>query len=482
MKFKNGYNLIYEKTNDAGRKLYATKAGKPADTDKPIDIGLTDAEIEQVKLFYEGAGKIKASNTGIPALGDKALKLTIDGEEVLGDDTGLEYTITYVLPDYYDEATIAYATNVINLPDVQDVFGDYYYGEFYGWATTYTLPEKVYSAGEEITIPGSLTLFAIDYPIDFGVFKVDNKSNTYFKVYRAADPEHKLILNVGAHSVGDLDLTYFVDDGLAMYLKNSGDVHTYTFNGIYKGIVYQDVELSTYYDGEKEEFLVCPPNAYIADSTWVFNLNDYGTLTVLPPEKQYIYEKGEDSDVDFDLHHHGNLVQPGTNLTIGNEYIVLTFLDQGDIFINDVLKAENKDKLIFTLTEDMSVNNKVVITVKRHGGGERFKIINNSTKTGVTVRLADTDEILCEVPINSVGSFDPHNQDGIVAVCLYVNKTNLYTAKYTGSMTDLEFDNAECSIKASSKPDANIIADPFGANAWFFDSANNGVFTVSDAD
>lgn len=95
-------------------------------------------------------------------------------------------------------------------------------------------------------------------------------------------------------------------------------------------------------------------------------------IKVLSTEKQYIYEKGEDSDVDFDLIEAMSgteeIIGEGTNLVLDDDYRVRTEVES-DIYINGTLMIENAGTYPgwkFTLTEDMSVNNKVVITVKRH--------------------------------------------------------------------------------------------------------------------
>lgn len=249
------------------------------------------------------------------------------------------------------------------------------------------------------------------------------------------------------------ELPYYI------YLSDGVPVEDFQaiFSGLYNGESYQSKSL--YIRGHA--VISNPEEA----TDWYISQSGEGILTVNDKsQKQYIYEKGEDSDVEFDLHHHGNLVQPGTNLTIGNEYTVLTFLDQGDIFINDVLKAENKDKLIFTLTEDMSVNNKVVITVKRHetsqgsdiilssgdevvdaegndltvDGGEpvppepptpegKFKVINNSNESIVRVK---GNGVTINVNKNSEGSFDPRD-DGS-SYWFYVERDKQISAYYTG--------------------------------------------------
>jgi len=83
MEFKNGYNFIYEKTDDNGRKLYASKIGRPGDDDKAIDIGLTTEEIKATKLVYENAEGFMASEEYIPTAEDKDFIPKVDGKAVL---------------------------------------------------------------------------------------------------------------------------------------------------------------------------------------------------------------------------------------------------------------------------------------------------------------------------------------------------------------------------------------------------------------
>lgn len=100
-----------------------------------------------------------------------------------------------------------------------------------------------------------------------------------------------------------------------------------------------------------------------------------------PVEKQYIYEKGADSDVEFNLTDDVtyDLIQEGTNLELGHPYRVITPLseDEHDFYINGVYEG-TLVAFPFVLTEDMSVDDKVVITVKRHDENKYLTVVNNS--------------------------------------------------------------------------------------------------------
>ena len=99
------------------------------------------------------------------------------------------------------------------------------------------------------------------------------------------------------------------------------------------------------------------------------SVNNKVVITVKKHEgqKQYIYEKGEDSDVEFDLNYdYDTTIQPGTNLTVGIEYRISTDVFPCDFYINNVLVGDSSADYNFTLTADMSVNNRVIITVKKN--------------------------------------------------------------------------------------------------------------------
>ena len=91
MEFKNGYNFMYQKL----KAIYASKTGKPEATDKPVDLGLTEEDIKNIKLVYENKDGFVANFTGLPTAEDKSFELTVNGELVVGpsgSDPGPEPT------------------------------------------------------------------------------------------------------------------------------------------------------------------------------------------------------------------------------------------------------------------------------------------------------------------------------------------------------------------------------------------------------
>ena len=154
------------------------------------------------------------------------------------------------------------------------------------------------------------------------------------------------------------------------------DTDKILFTGNYNGEDYTDLELSA-----DEDRVFLPPNGR---GYWHKDkFQSDCTITVVREEKLYIYEKGEDSNVEFNLNlfYSGEQVEEGTDLVPGLNYLVASQMIPGsavDIYVNENLIISGASVLYpFNLTEGMSVNNKVVITVKKH---KDIQIINAYNK------------------------------------------------------------------------------------------------------
>jgi len=165
-----------------------------------------------------------------------------------------------------------------------------------------------------------------------------------------------------------------------------------------------------------------------------------------PVEKKYIYEKGEDSDVAFYLTEYDGSeeIQEGTNLTVNDRYDIHTVPETScDFYVNGIYIGA--DILVaFTLTEDMSVDNKVIITVKRHGGSNPKLRVKNSNSYMTSINTYTDDYQF----IGVLATF-PQGQSGEVEIPLNtiigINGM-IFQARFSGTYGGIEYNNQQLNV------------------------------------
>lgn len=87
MKLQNGYKLVYEKVVGGAKHLFATKEAIPAEEDQQVEYqGLTEQQVKEFKLIYQGEGKFKGAATRIPGADDQEFILNVGAEAVVAGD------------------------------------------------------------------------------------------------------------------------------------------------------------------------------------------------------------------------------------------------------------------------------------------------------------------------------------------------------------------------------------------------------------
>lgn len=191
-----------------------------------------------------------------------------------------------------------------------------------------------------------------------------------------------------------------------------------------------------------------------------------------PVGKQYIYEKGEDSDVEFvTAYMEGvmfHVVNEGDELQVGTQYSILKnsvmpLQDFVDVYVNGSLVAENTKSYIFIFEEDMSVNNKVVITVKRHDENKYLTVVNNSSPM---VNVLCNGESLGTVPTGTSKRFEilPGEEN------LYRIQGMIFGATYNGTYHRKDKYGVTLGVPGNA-----MVESPNGESDWYFYSDDEGI-------
>ena len=289
---------------------------------------------------------------------------------------------------------------------------------------------------------------------------------------------HPEIGNIELHngdSVNIEDIPNFEGEfNIILYAPYGSNV---TFKGVYGGSEYEVQSLS--FDG----IILYPPIG--SQGKWL--INKFGsdcTITVASQEeKQYIYEKGEDSDVEFDLHdgYDDHRIEPGANLEVDYPYWVTSDGVSCDFYINGNLMLQDVAEYYFTLTEDMSVNNKVVITVKKHAQppeAKKFTVVNN---TNYRIELYNTNkEKSIYVDSNDQTVIDVGTEVGFRISIVDYQFGDQYEARFSGFYDDKdkEYRDYLCRIIGDMiyHPGATT---PMFDLIWNMSNSNYGTLVVS---
>lgn len=121
MEFKNGYNFMYQKL----KSIYASKTGRPNDTDVPADLGLTEEDINNLKLVYETKEGLAVSFKNYPTPDDKYFEVTVNGELVLGPSGNVPPTPGEMVRFYMGQRVKGYYFGNVKNGDVNEELEEY---------------------------------------------------------------------------------------------------------------------------------------------------------------------------------------------------------------------------------------------------------------------------------------------------------------------------------------------------------------------